>query len=54
MQKFNWFFVVFVAVLFCTYGILDAVRDTLAHHYSQSIFSAWKSTFWDANSIGCI
>ncbi len=53
MQKLNWFFVVFMAVLFCSYGVLDAVRDTLAHHYSVSVFSEWKSTFWDVNLSWC-
>lgn len=35
------------------YGIFDAAKDTLAHHFTISVFSDLNSTFWDANNSWC-
>lgn len=44
-----------VVVLFIigSIGMFDAVKDTLAHHYSISIFAGKSSAFWDANVSWC-
>ena len=53
MKKIDWFWLVVVFAIVGSYGMADAVKDTLAHHYSESVFSGMKSTFWDANLSWC-
>ena len=42
----------FVAFFVCLFGVFDGVKDTLAHHYSISVFSP-GSTFWNADVSWC-
>lgn len=41
-----------VAIMVVLYGIFDGIKDTLAHHYSISIFKQ-GSLFWDASISWC-
>lgn len=34
-------------VSFVLAAVANAVMDTLAHHYNQSIFASWKASFWN-------
>jgi hypothetical protein len=47
------YFVAFVILAIGLIGIFDAAKDTLSHHYSQSIFTTMNSQFWDASVSWC-
>jgi hypothetical protein len=53
MKQSHIVFVVFTALFALIYGVLDATRDTLAHHFTRSIFAGWNAQFWDANLSWC-
>jgi hypothetical protein len=52
-MKKELIFLVGVVLIVAAYAALDATKDTLAHHYSVSIFSESNAHFWDANLSWC-
>lgn len=39
--------IVLLVLIMLFQGMLRAVADTIAHHYSTSVFQKWNRAFWD-------
>jgi len=52
-KKLKVLIIAVVVALVSMYGILDAIKDTLAHHYSGSIFENYNQNFWNVNLSWC-
>ncbi|MDZ7877071.1 MAG: hypothetical protein U5L45_05345 [Saprospiraceae bacterium] len=53
MKKYDILLSALVLLIICLTGVFDAVKDTLSHHYAQSVFKELNGKFWDASVSWC-
>jgi amino acid permease len=53
MTKFEKWIIAFALICALIYGILDAMQDTLAHHYTGSVFTTLDQRYWNPNVSYC-